>query len=141
MNRQQIFLYTFLGSPKGPILVEKRFNFRFVQGALLGCIFRFVSYHFYMIFEPFPIRIKPLLSRLMAVLYSFQVVLFQYLFLNLFRFAQGAFFVLFQLVFSMVFTRCKIPAISLMISLDAISKIIIFCFVSVGFQYGFSIIF
>ena len=87
MNRQQIFLYTFLGSPKGPILVEKRFNFRFVQGALLGCIFRFVSYHF---FEPFPIRIKPLLSRLMAVLYSFQVVLFQYLFLNLFRFVQGA---------------------------------------------------
>jgi len=63
MNRQQIFLYTFLGSPKGQILVEKRFNFRFV------------SYHFfepfYMIFEPFPIRIKPLLSRLMAVLYSF----------------------------------------------------------------------
>ena len=37
--------------------------------------FRFVSdiffEPFYMIFEPFPIRIKPLLSRLMAVLYSF----------------------------------------------------------------------
>lgn len=63
MNRQQIFLYTFLGSPKGQILVEKRFNFRFVSDIFFE--------PFYMIFEPFPIRIKPLLSRLMAVLYSF----------------------------------------------------------------------
>ena len=104
MNRQQIFLYTFLGSQKSQILVEKRFNFRFVSDIFFGHFLFCFSWFLVSFFKLSPIRINPLLSRLMAVFY---------IRLRLFCFS---------MVFSMVFTRYKMPAMPLTINLDATSK-------------------
>ena len=141
MNRQQIFfIYLFRESERSDFN-WKKVQFSFCLGCTFGVHFSFCFISFFWTFlydfwtfsntyKAFTIKTY---GGFIFVLGCFVSVPFFEPFSFCFVSFFVSFFVLFQLVFSMVFTRCKIPAISLMISLDAISKIIIFCFVSVGF--------